>query len=610
MIVIDPRRTETAELADFHLQVRPGRDAWLLAAMAAVLVDEALLDRAWLADTGVRPRRRRGGAAATCRSPSTARSAACRRGPRAGGRPAHRRGVQRRRVRGPRRADEPPLDARQLPREAGLAAHRQPRPARRAVLADVAGQPRAHQPAGARPGDRRRAARSSAPGSSRADPVQRDRRRDPHRPPAALPGDDRRVRQPGPLARRQPRMREAIEQLDVARVHRRVHDRDGPPGRLRAAGARPSSRSTRRRSSTSSSRATCSTCAARSSRRPTARCRSRRSTPASSRPPGCFTDADLAPLRAAAAAGPGRVRRRLRRRDRAPTRALGAVAPVVLYRTLGATLPDGAASAAALWALAQRCALMNPDGVRRAGFGDGPDAGDRLFDAILASPSGVVFTDDDWDVTWRRITTSDGLVHLAMPELLGELAAMADEVPPGDDPEWPFLLSAGERRSFTANTILRDPAWRKRDADGRAAHRAGRRRRARPRRRRPGPPDDEARPGAWSPSPSTRRCTPATSPCPTASASTTSTARGASRTGVAPERAHGRRGPRPVGRHAVAQVGAGPARHRPLSGRTPRRSGALSSPAHRDSRSAHRIAMTGARRRCASVVAMATDTER
>lgn len=28
------------------------------------------------------------------------------------------------------------------------------------------------------------------------------------------------------------------------------------------------------------------------------------------------------------------------------------------------------------------------------------------------------------------------------------------------------MLSAGERRSFTANTIFRDPAWRKRDAAG------------------------------------------------------------------------------------------------------------------------------------------------
>src|SRR5205085_5331535 len=48
LVVIDPRRTETAELADFHLQVRPGTDAWLLAALGAVIVQEGLVDRAWL----------------------------------------------------------------------------------------------------------------------------------------------------------------------------------------------------------------------------------------------------------------------------------------------------------------------------------------------------------------------------------------------------------------------------------------------------------------------------------------------------------------------------------------------------------------------------------
>jgi anaerobic selenocysteine-containing dehydrogenase len=50
LIVIDPRRTETADLADLFLQVRPGRDAWLLAAIGAVLVDEDLVDRSWLAE--------------------------------------------------------------------------------------------------------------------------------------------------------------------------------------------------------------------------------------------------------------------------------------------------------------------------------------------------------------------------------------------------------------------------------------------------------------------------------------------------------------------------------------------------------------------------------
>ncbi len=50
LIVIDPRRTETAELADFHLQVRPGTDALCLGALLAVLVEEDLVDHALLAE--------------------------------------------------------------------------------------------------------------------------------------------------------------------------------------------------------------------------------------------------------------------------------------------------------------------------------------------------------------------------------------------------------------------------------------------------------------------------------------------------------------------------------------------------------------------------------
>src|SRR5262249_60987588 len=49
VIVVDPRRTETAEIADIHLQVRPGTDAWLLGALLGVLVQEDLIARDWLA---------------------------------------------------------------------------------------------------------------------------------------------------------------------------------------------------------------------------------------------------------------------------------------------------------------------------------------------------------------------------------------------------------------------------------------------------------------------------------------------------------------------------------------------------------------------------------
>ena len=57
MIVIDPVITDTAKMADFHLRVRPGTDAWCLAALAAVLVQENLCDETFLAEhvNGVDP---------------------------------------------------------------------------------------------------------------------------------------------------------------------------------------------------------------------------------------------------------------------------------------------------------------------------------------------------------------------------------------------------------------------------------------------------------------------------------------------------------------------------------------------------------------------------
>jgi len=181
---------------------------------------------------------------------------------------------------------------------------------------------------------------------------------------------------------------------------------------------------------------------------------------------GVFAADDLAPLRAAAEQS------RAAFADAffaavAAKPELGPLAPVVLYRALGPTLPDGAAAAAALWGLAHRCAQAYPQSVRNAGFdGEGMEPGEKLFDAILDSPSGVVFTADEADASWSRLRTGDGLVHLAIPELLAELDGLRDEAPPNADQEFPFVLSAGERRSFTANTIFRDPEWRKKDPAG------------------------------------------------------------------------------------------------------------------------------------------------
>jgi len=143
------------------------------------------------------------------------------------------------------------------------------------------------------------------------------------------------------------------------------------------------------------------------------------------------------------------------------------VAPVVLFRAIGDKLPKGTAEGAVCWALAHVAAQRSPDSIRRAGFaGSGLDLGDALFDGILAGARGVIFSVDDWEESWKRVGTPDGRIQLAVPELYAELDGLATEPLPGPTAEYPFVLSAGERRSFTANTIVRNPAWRRKDGAG------------------------------------------------------------------------------------------------------------------------------------------------
>ena len=104
--------------------------------------------------------------------------------------------------------------------------------------------------------------------------------------------------------------------------------------------------------------------------------------------------------------------------------------------------------------------------MRRAGFaGEGPALGEALFEAIFTGRSGITFTVDEYEETWNRLETPDRRVNLAIPELLDELEGLR-AAPAAVSADFPFVLSAGERRSSTANTIVRDPAFRKRDSIG------------------------------------------------------------------------------------------------------------------------------------------------
>lgn len=142
---------------------------------------------------------------------------------------------------------------------------------------------------------------------------------------------------------------------------------------------------------------------------------------------------------------------------------MASLAPVILYRTLGKHLPDGAANGAALWPLAHMFAMREPESLARAGF-SGEHAAEDLFDAILESHSGLVFAVDDYEKSWQRLQCPEGRIQLATGPLLSMWRDMlASDAGHNDD--YPFILSAGERRAYTANTIYRDPDWRRKDQE-------------------------------------------------------------------------------------------------------------------------------------------------
>ena len=147
--------------------------------------------------------------------------------------------------------------------------------------------------------------------------------------------------------------------------------------------------------------------------------------------------------------------------------AVSAYGAVVLYETLGQSLPKGKEGAAVLWFSCQMAAQKYPDQIRAAGHkGEGPALGNALFEAIINNDDGIVFTQHNFEEAFDFLTTPDQKINLAIPEMHETLDKLSEAPDKYTSEEFPYVLSAGERRGFSANTIVRDPSWRKKDKEG------------------------------------------------------------------------------------------------------------------------------------------------
>ena len=134
--------------------------------------------------------------------------------------------------------------------------------------------------------------------------------------------------------------------------------------------------------------------------------------------------------------------------------------PFILGKTLGKSL--GSVHLAALWGMLLAAPKSLYKNAVRAGFTSGPGLGEELFQQILDHPEGIWAGKIDPENNFAEVKTEDGRIHLFIPELIDELntvEAAREESALRLPADFPLILMAGRHTDKNANTLMRDPAW-------------------------------------------------------------------------------------------------------------------------------------------------------
>lgn len=134
--------------------------------------------------------------------------------------------------------------------------------------------------------------------------------------------------------------------------------------------------------------------------------------------------------------------------------------PFILAKTLG--VEWGSANKAALWGMLMNLPRDARENGVRANFADGPDQGDRMYSAVLDNPQGI------WLGFAKTAEPTAGLRTRSrkLEIYIEEMAAAVRSLSPQQEQEaitlpdeFPFLLMAGRHTQYNANTLMRDPKW-------------------------------------------------------------------------------------------------------------------------------------------------------
>ncbi len=135
-------------------------------------------------------------------------------------------------------------------------------------------------------------------------------------------------------------------------------------------------------------------------------------------------------------------------------------APFIAAKTLGNAI--GSAHLASYFTGFVQRSPAKQEEAARVGFDVGPDQGQALYQAIIEHPQGVLVGVQDIRKNLGRLATKDGRVRLHT----SEAEEWIKEISPGEeekrlklDAEFPLILMAGRHMDMNSNTAMRDPAW-------------------------------------------------------------------------------------------------------------------------------------------------------
>jgi anaerobic selenocysteine-containing dehydrogenase len=137
-----------------------------------------------------------------------------------------------------------------------------------------------------------------------------------------------------------------------------------------------------------------------------------------------------------------------------------AAMPFILGKTLGKVM--GSVHLAALWGMLQVAPKSFQENAARAGYQPGGALSEEIFQKIINTPEGIWVGKVDPDRNLSEVKTGDGKIDLYIPELLDELRdvdAEKEEQALIMDSSFPLVLMAGRHTSMNANTLMRDPVW-------------------------------------------------------------------------------------------------------------------------------------------------------